>query len=132
MEAKAYRLQILALKHKDLCYRRRARNRHGTLDLGTNWPDSSIAVGVSDRGGTGSARDAQLHVAAGMQGLCVATVAVQVPRDLESLLVFIGCKQAGHLVVSQVHAIRPLINQHGLGRQQMQLAFENEERKETR
>jgi len=56
----------------------------------------------------------------------------RVPRDLESLLVFIGCKQAGHLVVSQVHAIRPLINQHGLGRQQMQLAFENEERKETR
>ena len=37
MEVKAYRLQTLVLKHKDLCDRRRARNGHGTLDLGTNW-----------------------------------------------------------------------------------------------
>ena len=37
MEVKAYHLQTLALKHKDLCDRRRARNGHGTLDLGTNW-----------------------------------------------------------------------------------------------
>src|SRR5712692_10108896 len=37
MEVKAYRLQTIGLKPKDLCDHRRARNGHGTLDLGTNW-----------------------------------------------------------------------------------------------